>query len=68
MEKNSMGGKFMIFTKKSEFTFYRLADILKKYTKIKGPMPFIIYIINGIVLKDTTSVEIDDTYFITSVY
>lgn len=61
--------KIMITTKDGEFSFYRLPDILKKYeiTETIEPNDSIVYKINGQILKDTTSVEIDDSYFMSVV-
>jgi hypothetical protein len=62
--KNSLGGGVYFFSKNREFTYYRLPDILKLYTNIKEFNDSILFKINGEILQDTTSVKIDDTYFI----
>jgi hypothetical protein len=62
--KNSLNGEVLIFTKDSLFTFNRLVDILKKYTNINGHNISILYKINGEIIEDTTSIKIDDTYFV----
>jgi len=62
--KNSTYDGVLIFTKNSEFSFYRLVDILKKYANIKGYNDSILFKINGKIIEDTTSIKIDDSYFV----
>lgn len=62
IQKNTPNGELYFFTKKKEFTFLRLTDIVKKFTSIKSDDKPILYRINGKIINDTTSVQIDDTY------
>jgi len=57
-------GEIFIFTKNREFSFYRLTDILKKYANISGFNDSLIFKINGKLIEDSTSIIIDDTYFV----
>jgi len=57
-------GEILIFTKNREFSFYRLTDILKKYANISGFNDSLIFKINGKLIEDSTSIIIDDTYFV----
>jgi hypothetical protein len=64
VQRQTQSGKVLMFTKNSEFSFYRLTDILKKYTNISGLNDSILFKINGKLIEDTTSIIIDDTYFV----
>jgi hypothetical protein len=62
--KNSVNGPVLIFTKDTVFTFYRLVDIVKKYANINGQSDSLLFRINGRMIEDTTSIKIDDTYYV----
>jgi hypothetical protein len=64
VQRQTQSGKVLMFTKNSEFSFYRLPDILKKYTNISGLNDSVLFKINGKLIEDTTSIIIDDTYFV----
>jgi hypothetical protein len=64
INKQKAPGEILIFTKNNEFTFYRLIDVLKKYTNVNGLNESILFRINGKIIEDSTSLKIDDTYFI----
>lgn len=62
-EKTS-NDEIYISTKNGEFNYYRLKDILKKYANINELNESVVFKINGRVIEDTTSIMIDDSYFI----
>ena len=64
IDVNKTLGAVTIFTKDKKFSFYRLTDILKKYANITGQNDTVIFRINNKVIEDTTSILIDDTYFV----
>ena len=64
IQRQTQFGEVLMFTKNSEFSFYRLTDILKKYANISGFNDSILFKINGKLIEDTTSIIIDDTYFV----
>jgi hypothetical protein len=64
LDKDSMYGEILVFTRSRNFTFYTLSDILKKYTTLNEFNSTVLYRINGKMIEDTTSIEIDDTYFV----
>jgi hypothetical protein len=62
--KNSMNGEVWFFTKNKNFSWYSLVDIIKNYTNLKDNDKSLLFKINGKLIQDTTSIKIDDTYFI----
>ena len=64
IDKRTENGKVFIYLKNSESIYYTLADILNNHTKIKDTTDSIIFRINNELIQDTTSIKIDDTYFI----
>ena len=64
VQKKSEFGEILMFTKNNEFSFYRLSDILKKFTNIYGLTDSLIFNIDGKLIEDTTSIIIDDSFFI----
>jgi hypothetical protein len=64
VEKKTTNGAVYILTKSQKFTFITLTEIVKKYTDIKQFDHSILFRIKGKVIKDTTGVKIDDSYFV----
>lgn len=64
VEKKTTNGAVYLLTKSQKFTFITLTEIVKKYTDIKQIDHSILFRIKGKVIKDTTGVKIDDSYFV----
>jgi len=64
IQKKTQNGEVYMFTKNRQFSFCRLTDVLKNYTNLNGFNDSIIFKINGNLINDTTSIIIDDTYFV----
>jgi hypothetical protein len=63
VSKKSRSGEVFIFTKNNEFDFLRLSEIISQYTD-SAQDKAIAFKINGKLINDTTSIKIDDLYFI----
>lgn len=57
-------GKASVYTKDRVFTYHSLSDVLERYTDGVGKADSILFRIDKNIVKDTTSIKIDDTYFI----
>jgi hypothetical protein len=64
IQKKTQFGEAYMFTKDRQFGFLRLTDILKSHTNINGVNDSVVFRINGNLINDTTSIIIDDTYFV----
>ncbi len=64
IQKKTQFGEVYMFTKNRQFSFCRLTHVLKNYTNINGFNDSVVFKINGKLIEDTTSIIIDDTYFI----
>jgi hypothetical protein len=64
VEKKTPFRGIYMYTKDRDFSYYRLTDILEKFTDISGLNGSILFKINDELINDTTSIKIDDTYFI----
>lgn len=63
VSKQSRSGEVFIYTKNNEFDFLRLSEIISQYTDSEKDKA-IAFKINGKLINDTSSIKIDDSYFI----
>ncbi len=64
IQKKTQPYKVYLFTRNRQFTFYSLNDILNKFTEIGGLNDSLVFKINGELINDTSSIMIDNSYFI----
>ena len=62
--KKEAVGEVHIYTKNSEFTSCSLKEIVEKYAKQIAENDTVLFRIDGKLINDTTSVRIDDSYYI----
>lgn len=57
-------GEVLISTKNLEFSYYSLNEILIKEANVNSSVDTFVLKINGNLIEDTTSIQIDDTYYV----